>query len=838
VIAEQETVAGRRQRIAALTVVSTPPAPFDAAPRAIVPPVPYCLNGGAAPPIPGKGSAGGNPPGAASGGEISMAKPITVSIGDSALTIDSGHLTRDSFARFSEGGLTLVSDVLAAAAGRPISALPTDTLQAVVKAGGGLSWTIGNIDLQVTPGAEGSLTIRRAGEVFRFTETEQDDDPARRHVVTVPAGKAYVSLALRVNIGVSGAGGFSQGAIGVSGSAQVADSFLLANHCQVDAAATVAEAVRAVGERFLLPFDGAGYREIQDGDLLEYEFYGKLDVGLQTSLGFSGVFFGGASGGEVRRSFSSPIGSVAAQAKPSFDLGAKFSVGYGHEDAFRMVLWGQRANSRLFVFKKDRSTLSAGVQANAGVRLNAAVTLAANVDGLIDEAAQRLFSGVADATLRNALIGQFRDKVKSNASDLDRYVKDAERRVNQQIQKLDRLSVSASLTRERISVHTALLSVEFDRAAPPDGFSRAVHGDLAGALQAQGARLAPGSYTAAEIQRTTSLRFQLFETFRASSIQTYFSRSELRYAGDGVFQFRFTAGVKAENDIFGHRKAIEFYFEIGASATAKGAISDQDVTLRVRTTDSNSPAAAHCTANMLELILPGAGAAHVVERLRQALQQSPGMTVNVSLEVRSSAYARVAFSPFAGGKPPRDQRADASNYAAFVRAVDAVYAGGGFETQGFPRQAREFRHWAHYNITAIDREGATRPADRRSRGNGATDSVWPKDSAAFPAAGADRSIRPMLRAFLIAAQQFMNFCEDLPTLARDLNEATTREVFERVLDQAKDLVKEGAGAFPLLFTKPTLAAFVAQSGGVVQDVQGPAPGEPAGDAFDVRVTVA
>jgi hypothetical protein len=766
-----------------------------------------------------------------------MAKPITISIGDSTLTIDSGHLSRDSFARFTEGSLTLVSDVLTAAAGRPLSELPSDTLQAVVKGGGGLSWTVGNIDLQLTPGAEGSLTVRRAGEVFRFTDAEQDDDPARRHVVTVPAGKAYVSLSLRVNIGVSGAGGFSHGAIGVGGSVQTTDSFLLANHCQVDATVTVAEAVRAVGERFLLPFDAAGYREIQDGDFLEYAFYGKLNAGLQSSLGFSGVFFGGASGGEVRRSLSSPIGRVAAQAKPSLELGATFSVGYSHEDAFRMVLWGQRASSRLFVFKMDRSTLSAGLQANAGVRLNAAVTLASNVDSLIDEAARRLFSGVADQTLRNTLIGQFKDKVKSSASDLDRYVKEAERRVNEQIQKLERLSVSASLTRERISAHTALLSVDFDRAAPPDGFDCAIRGDLAGALQAPGTTLAPGSYTASEIQRTTSLRFQLFETFRASSIQTYFSHSELRYAGDGVFQFRFTAGVKAENDIFGHRKAIEFYFEIGASATAKGAITDQDVLLRVKTTDSNSPVAAQCTANMLELILAGAGATHTVERLRQALAQNPGLTVNVSLEVRSSAYGRVPFSPFVGGKPPRDQRADASNYAAFVRAVDVVYAGGGFRLEGFPKQAREFQHWAHYNIAAIDREGAARPADRRSRGNGATDSVWPQDSLAFPAAGADRSIRPMLRAFLIAAQQFMNFCEDVPSLARDLNEASTREVFERVLEQAKDLVKQGAGAFPLYFTKPTVAAFVAQSGGVVQDVQGPSPGDPVGDVFDVRVTV-
>ncbi len=95
----------------------------------------------------------------------------------------------------------------------------------------------------------------------------------------------------------------------------------------------------------------------------------------------------------------------------------------------------------------------------------------------------------------------------------------------------------------------------------------------------------------------------------------------------------------------------------------------------------------------------------------------------------------------------------------------------------------------------------------------------------------------MLRTFMLAAQQFMNFCEDLPTLATDLDEATTRKEFNRVLDEAKDLVKEGAGPFPLFFTKPLIAALIAQSGGVVAEVQAPPPGDLVRDTFDLQIKV-
>ncbi len=662
-----------------------------------------------------------------------MPKPITVTLGNDGFTLLAGDLTSDGVAQFASGQLTLASDALNAALTLSIASLPTDILPATISAGAALGWTIGNIGLQFLPSVQGTITIRKAGEVFRFTEAENDDDPAKRQIVTVPAGEAYVSIALRVNIAVAAAGAFSNGMLGVKGAAQASDNFLLANHVKVPNSLTVKQALETAFSRFVLPFRENAYRDVQDGDFLEYEFYGRLDVGLQTSLGFAGVTFGGMSGGDLRRSFNSPVGSITAQAKPDFNLGATFTIGYQHEDAFRIVLSGLPDRSRLFLFKMDQSTLSAGLQESAEVSVNAAIDLEQQVNILIDLAAQTLFAGIAIASLRDAQIAQFTARIKANAKELDKYVQEAKRKINDQLQKLNKLKVSAGVEFERISEHAALLSMDFDRNTQSNGYKRAINGDMMGALAEPGTTLAPESYTRSELRKTTALSFQLFETFSATSIQTYFEKSELRYAGNGVFQLRFSTGITASNNVFGHRKAIEFYFEITAATTASGTISDQDVHLHINTTDQNNLEAASRTAGMLQLILRNSPSEGLDGTLRRALSNNPSLTVNVSIVVAPSAYQRLRFTPFRGKKPGNDQTVDALNYAAFVNAVDVIYAGSGFGTQGYPDQVGEYKNWARYNLTAIDQETSTLPPNRRERGNSNTDSVWPQDPLNFPA---------------------------------------------------------------------------------------------------------
>jgi len=454
---------------------------------------------------------------------------------------------------------------------------------------------------------------------------------------------------------------------------------------------------------------------------------------------------------------------------------------------------------------------------------------------LLDQVASKLFGGEKNDDLRGRLINQFISKVKSSKSVLEKYVREAEDKINDQIRKIEKLKVAAAVEFDRISEHATLLSIDFDRKVQGNGYKLAINGDMVGCFKEPGTTLAPGSYTRSELRKTTSLSLQLFETYSATSIETYFEKSEMRYAGNGVFQLRFGTGVTAGNNVFGHRKAIEFYFEITADTVVSGAVSDKDINLHITTTDDNNAEAARQTVGMLHLILRNSPSAGLDQTLRQAIQSSPKLQVKVDLVLAPSAYQRLRFSPFVGNKPGPDQTADALNYTAFVNAVDLIYAGSGFLTQGYPDQVDGYKNWAHYNITAIDQESSTIPPNRRERGNSNTESVWPTNPFNFPAANADKSVRRVLLVYMLAAQEFMNFCEDLPKLSKDLDQAQTRDAFNRVLDEAKDFVNEGATPFPLFFTKPVAAALVSQSAAQVADIQAPPPDDPVRDSFDVCI---
>src|SRR5690242_18418584 len=93
-------------------------------------------------------------------------KSINVTFGNNNFTVNTGDLTSDTLAQFAKGSMSLVSDVLNAAAGKPITALSTNVLQVGLAGGAGLSWSIGNISLQFSPSAEGQVIIRKAGEIF------------------------------------------------------------------------------------------------------------------------------------------------------------------------------------------------------------------------------------------------------------------------------------------------------------------------------------------------------------------------------------------------------------------------------------------------------------------------------------------------------------------------------------------------------------------------------------------------------------------------------------------------------------------------------------------------
>ena len=223
-------------------------------------------------------------------------------------------------------------------------------------------------------------------------------------------------------------------------------------------------------------------------------------------------------------------------------------------------------------------------------------------------------------------------------------------------------------------------------------------------------------------------------------------------------------------------------------------------------------------------------------RLREAVNANARITVKLSVVIAPSAFRRLRATAFLSRNHPHalPHTEDQLNFQAFVRAVDSIYDHSGFKEEGFPNAIDKFSDWAHYNITVNDEEDSTRPPNRRLMGN---PGVWPQSPGVRAANVSDTGIRAILRLYLIAAQRFMNLCEDLPALAADLDDAVTQSKFEELLNSIQDLVKKDAPNFPLFFTKPMLAALFTQMSGTIASIDGPAATEAITDSFSVSVVV-
>jgi hypothetical protein len=145
-----------------------------------------------------------------------------------------------------------------------------------------------------------------------------------------------------VSYAVDGGAALSNANLGVKGSAGASRSFMLWNHRSFADTTPLGQAIIGAFESFVFPFAPESVSALGDGDFVDYEFAGRLALGFGVSYGFGGVLIGGRSGGEVTRSFASPLGSIVAKAKPSFRVGVGLDFDYTHEDDFRVVVGMRR----------------------------------------------------------------------------------------------------------------------------------------------------------------------------------------------------------------------------------------------------------------------------------------------------------------------------------------------------------------------------------------------------------------------------------------------------------------------------------------------------------------
>ncbi len=675
------------------------------------------------------------------------------------------------------------SSILTNLAGLTLADAITGALQFSLDGDLNATWDIGgaSVGFELKPSAKVVIEVHNSGELFNYNE---GDDETRNISVPVPPGRGYISLRFHAGIESSiSASGNVQG-IGISGSFGDGNQFDIVNHRSYSLDTPVLDAIRNSFQAFVWPFQVSNVNGLNDGDYLDYEFLGSLSLGFGLTYGVSGNLLGGRHRGEISDSLKVPFGKAIVSAKPTFSAAAKFALEYTHEDAFRVIVGRARAaainSASLYLFRMDKSSLTTKQTAGVKLKPGAAVDLSGPVDELTGRIAQSAFTHFPDPALKKAATDALKAGLKSGQDALDGYVKDVNKAVAQTIQLV--------FEQDRIRTSTALFEFDFDFNQPEAltaGYARALSGDFVSALRTRGVTLRPGSAIENSFVRQTSVTFQFFDVFKITDVVSYLTRTTLSYVGAGTFRFLGKAGVTTSLGVNQRGNSCEVFFT--AEASEKGGSAElQDLAVRLHFV---------LTDHAAEAARQSARALNAIDSAKfqtAALQiaAAPSRSVKISGVFDQGAYGAIQ----SGGD------ADARNYAAFVTATDAV-AG---DTAQFPPQFSAYSQWVFFNRA---KNGTLQP-DRKHTGNPSRD-VWPPE-VPVP----NGSLRDTIECYVYAAQSFMNLCESLRHLARDLDDAAYHDQQNLLMRSLNQIISQN---IPVFFIKPALVALVHASGAQIAE---------------------
>jgi hypothetical protein len=351
-------------------------------------------------------------------------------------------------------------------------------------------------------------------------------------------------------------------------------------------------------------------------------------------------------------------------------------------------------------------------------------------------------------------------------------------------------------------------------------------------VQMPGVTVAKGSFVRDSLTKRISFGFRIFG-LEATSFDEFVKFSEISYEGAGIFRLRFTRGRIVQTDHFGHLRQVEILFTATAEAMAKGMIRDRDIRMRITLLDKNDPEAAGFAAATIRPLSPA-----TADLMASAIRNNPSGKFKVVCSIAPSAFGKLTFTPFETPNRPQTfshQIEDRTNYESFLRVFNTLYPN--HVSTFFPENAMRYEDWAQLNVALNDQldvllNANSCPNRRRGGNTGTQFGAWPLNGRL---ANVPPSTRFAVFNDLEAARQFLNCCEDISVLAKELNQSGTEAAFRELLDSMERLgKKETGGAFPIFYTKPMLAAFLDRMSAMVSRLDVPGDDKPR-DEFDIRI---
>jgi hypothetical protein len=725
--------------------------------------------------------------------------------------------------------LNIISDIAGfeALLDKPVGQISNFSILPQVSLDQNGSWTAagqgGALTLSIQAGASGTLELLQPGaELFKFP-ADADGNPGPSQLAQVGSVNVpYICIGFKVSYSVKGGAKFSFGTLGVNASVSEGHSFEVNNYFACDPSLSLKKAIEEAFRAFVLPFNPNSANSMPDGAFLDHTFTGN--IAFEAGLNY-GLSIAGASLGEIKRSFSSPIASGGIA--PSVKFGASLGITFQVDDAYRVILGRQKTGGKnllnLCVSKADKTALGLNFGVTFTASLGADFNLQNALDKVIEKAAAPILQGLP-ASARDAALTAFK---KSLGKDqIEKFQKEAQDEITGLINKVNNQTAGFSVAFERDRTKTQLANYVFDcnvSEALTTGYPAAMRCDLKAAMQSPGVELQPGSFLQDELSRSTTVTLQFFNLFKVTDKTTFFKKLRTIYSGGGVFRVVYDVGVDWINIFNTKSEELKVFFEAAAETPDQVTFQNATITLNFFMADSKDTKRAALTAALLEALGD--------EQLKSLVGRITD-TITVTARVDAHAFGALSFDPVKiGGKlNPGPHNNDQHNYETFVAMVNFLRTDAPFARGLFPT----YPDWVIYNQTANDQEGSTRPPDRSSSGNSNVSSVWPVDELRV----SDIAERTFIRIDFEAGRQFMNFCEFLDRLDDSrLDEPSTQEVFQDLLGSLAKAVQNTSTALTWYSRASFLALFNLLSAQVA-NVQSSDPGKPLQISFDLRNSAA
>lgn len=639
-------------------------------------------------------------------------------------------------------------------------------------------WTLpAGIVFSLTPAAKCKISVDSVSETFAVAMNI--DSTATTNISGGPtAGIVYINIDLDFGIQAAASGSGTVGGVGIAGklAGSAATTF---SFCQpVDATLSTPDAIKRAFEQLVFPLHPACANSMEPGAFAKVAFDGTFNCELDVTYGLGDYKVAGPDLTSVQQS----LGNIAQLTAPSLevDAGVKGSITYTHADHFAVIVTRSGDAATLYLIRSSENDWSGSLGIKVGVTVTAA---SVTVD-------QNKLQGVAQSVTGNAGLA---NQIASAATQQINPLQDS---LNAKLNKwasdasgTTGLSVASSRQRGHIALFVFDVRV-MEANLVEQSWAALVRGSISEALALKGLHLRAGSGVSDSLKKSSSLQFQLFNFFSFSRVSDYFSNSYTELAKDGTIRIHRDLGDEVTTATKTAMQKFRIFFEATATQLGGGHVSNAAVDLCIEMSEAGSAKHANALANVIGFLPGSQGLNAAQSAMIQFVASNSTGVLDLLLIFKSSAYQKLHASSYNGSKAPAlPQQQDQDNWMAFQAATERLVPDLSFVDQ------LKYRTWAAYNVASIDQPGSNKTPDRKHLGN-------PNSGLAVLQ---QFSAPELVAYFLRASQGFMNFCDDLRTLAIGLNGVENSRQWQDLLTFLTSIITDDNYVD---FAQPTAAALL------------------------------